>query len=124
MRGAGDTVYDAAAAYDAEVAAAPPIDLVHLGLGTRRPHRVALPRLGGARRSTTASSCPTRDDLHPHVRLTFTFPALARSHLVVFTVAGGDKRDALARVRAGDDLPAAHVDAERVVWLVDPAALG
>jgi 6-phosphogluconolactonase/glucosamine-6-phosphate isomerase/deaminase len=42
----------------------------------------------------------------------------------VFTVAGEDKRDALARVRAGDDLPAAHVDAERVVWLVDRAALG
>jgi hypothetical protein len=39
-------------------------------------------------------------------------------------VAGEDKRDALARVRAGEDLPAAHVDAERVVWLVDRAALG
>src|SRR4029079_2451745 len=33
MCGAGDTIEAAAAAYDAEVAAAPPIDLVHLGLG-------------------------------------------------------------------------------------------
>ncbi len=53
------------------------------------------------------------DDLHPHPRLTFTFPALARARLVVFTVAGADKRDAFARVRDGDDLPAARVTAGR-----------
>ena len=64
------------------------------------------------------------DALHPHPRLTFTYPALARSRLVVFTVAGDDKRDAFARIRAGDDLPAAHVTADRVLWLVDPAAAG
>ena len=44
--------------------------------------------------------------------------------LVVFTVAGVDKRDAFARVRAGDDLPAAQVEAARVVWLADTAAAG
>jgi 6-phosphogluconolactonase len=46
---------------------------------------------------------------------------------VVFTVAGAEKRDAFARVRAGDDVPAAHVRASaggRVVWLVDRAAAG
>jgi hypothetical protein len=30
----------------------------------------------------------------------------------------------LARVRAGEDVPAAHVTSERVIWLVDPAAHG
>ena len=65
-----------------------------------------------------------RDALHPHPRLTFTFAALARARLVVFTVAGADKRDAFARVRDGDDIPAARVTAARVVWLVDPAAAG
>jgi 6-phosphogluconolactonase len=49
---------------------------------------------------------------------------LARSPLVVFTVAGAEKRDALARVRAGEDLPAGRVTADRVVWLADPAAAG
>jgi 6-phosphogluconolactonase/glucosamine-6-phosphate isomerase/deaminase len=42
----------------------------------------------------------------------------------VFTVAGADKADAFARVQAGDDVPAARVEAERVIWLVDPAAVG
>jgi 6-phosphogluconolactonase len=58
------------------------------------------------------------------VRLTFTYPALANSRLVVFTVAGEEKAEAFARVRAGDDIPAAHVHAARVIWLVDPAAAG
>jgi 6-phosphogluconolactonase len=123
MRGAGDTLDAAASAYDAAVAAAPPIDLVHLGLGPDG-HTASLfpgsPTLEIDDRLVVASG----DDLHPHPRLTFTFPGLARSRLVVFTVAGDEKRDALARVRAGEDLPAARVDAERVVWLVDPAALG
>jgi 6-phosphogluconolactonase len=64
------------------------------------------------------------DALHPHPRLTFTYPALARARLVVFTVADEEKHDAFARIRAGEDLPAARVTAERVLWLVDPAAAG
>jgi len=123
MCGAGDTIDAAAAAYDAEVAAAPPIDLVHLGLGPDG-HTASLFPGSAALEVADRLVVPNADDLHPHPRLTFTFPALTRSRLAVFTVAGEDKRDALARVRAGEDLPAAHVDAERVVWLVDPAALG
>ena len=42
----------------------------------------------------------------------------------MITVAGEEKRDAFARIRAGDDLPAARVTAERVLWLIDPAAAG
>jgi len=123
LRGAGDTIDQAAAAYDADVAAAPPIDLVHLGLGPDG-HTASLFPGSAALAVDDRFVVPNEDDLHPHLRLTFTFPALARSRLVVFTVAGEDKRDALARVRAGEDVPAARVDAERVVWLVDPAALG
>ncbi len=64
------------------------------------------------------------DALHPHPRLTVTYPWLETARLIVFTVAGEEKRDAFSRIRAGDDLPAARVDAERIIWLVDPAALG
>jgi 6-phosphogluconolactonase/glucosamine-6-phosphate isomerase/deaminase len=123
MQGAGDTIEAAAAAYDGEVAAAPPIALVHLGLGPDG-HTASLFPGSAALTVVDRLVVTNADDLHPHPRLTFTYPALARARLVVFTVAGSDKRDALARVRAGDDLPAAKVDADRVVWLVDPAALG
>jgi len=123
MRDAGATIDEAAAAYDADVAAAPPIELVHLGLGPDG-HTASLFPGSAALAVDDRLVVANADDLHPHPRLTFTFPALTRSRLVVFTVAGADKRDAFARVRAGEDLPAARVDAERVVWLVDPAALG
>jgi 6-phosphogluconolactonase len=123
MAGAGDTADAAAAAYDALVGAAPPIDVVHLGLGPDGHTASLFP--GSAALTVTDRLVVTNgDDLHPHPRLTFTYPALARSRLVVFTVAGEDKRDALTRVEAGTDLPAAHVTAEHVLWLVDPAARG
>jgi 6-phosphogluconolactonase/glucosamine-6-phosphate isomerase/deaminase len=41
----------------------------------------------------------------------------------VFTVAGADKHDALGRILAGEDLPAARVRAPAVFWLCDNAAL-
>ena len=61
---------------------------------------------------------------NPHDRITLTLPGIARARLVVFTVAGQSKRQALARIRAGADLPAARVTADRVVWLVDADAAG
>jgi len=44
--------------------------------------------------------------------------------LVVFTVSGESKRDAFARVVAGEPLPAARVTAGEVLWLVDADAAG
>lgn len=123
LRDAGSTIEAAAMAYDATIAAAAPIDLVHLGLGPDG-HTASLfpgsPALDVDDRLVVTNA----DDAHPHPRLTFTFAALARARLVVFTVAGAEKRAAFARVRDGDDVPAARVTAARVVWLVDPAAAG
>jgi 6-phosphogluconolactonase/glucosamine-6-phosphate isomerase/deaminase len=42
----------------------------------------------------------------------------------VVTVTGEEKRAAIERIRAGEDLPAARIRAERVLWLGDRAALG
>lgn len=116
-------IADAADVYDGLVRGAPSIELVHLGLGPDG-HTASLfpgsPALDERERYVVA----TGDDLHPHPRLTFTFPAIARGALVVVTVAGAGKRDALARIRAGTDLPAARIHAARVVWLVDAAANG
>jgi 6-phosphogluconolactonase len=123
MSGAGATVAEAAATYDALVRAAAPIGLVHLGLGPDGHTASLFP--GTAVLDERARWVVTNEDaLHPHPRLTFTFPAIAASQLVVFTVAGEDKRDAFARIRDGADLPAGRVTAPEVIWLVDPAAAG
>ena len=62
---------------------------------------------------------------NPYERMTFTFSAIARGRLVIVTVEGEDKREALDRVRAGDPaMPASHITGDHVLWLVDPAAAG
>jgi 6-phosphogluconolactonase len=123
MRRAGETIEEAADAYDKLLREHAPVELVHLGMGPDG-HTASLfpgsPALDERERLVVA----TGDDLHPHPRLTWTLPALNRSPLVVFTVAGEEKRDAFKRVRAGEDLPAARVAATRVVWLVDEACDG
>jgi 6-phosphogluconolactonase len=124
MAGAGATVEDAAAAYDALVRSSDPIDIVHLGLGPDG-HTASL--FPGAATLTIVDRLVVSagDKMHPHPRLTFTYPAIARSPLVLFTVAGAEKRDAFARVRAGDESPpAARVRADQVIWLVDALAAG
>jgi 6-phosphogluconolactonase len=59
-------------------------------------------------------------------RITLTYPALNSSRIILFLVAGADKKDALARVRAGDaSLPAGALQPQgEVIWLVDRAAAG
>jgi 6-phosphogluconolactonase len=113
----------AADAYDELVRTAPPIDIVHLGLGPDG-HTASLfpgsPILAQTERLVVAAG----DAKHPHPRLTFTYPAIARGRLVIVTVAGVEKRDAVERIRAGEDLPAARIRAERVLWLGDRAAFG
>ena len=123
MRHAGNTIEHAADGYDRLLRDYGPLGLVHLGLGPDG-HTASLfpgsPSLDERERLVVA----TGDELHPHPRLTLTFPAIARSRLAVFTVAGEGKREALQRVKAGDDLPAARVTAGRLIWLVDEAANG
>jgi len=116
-------IEDAADAYEKLVQGAPPIEVVHLGVGPDG-HTASLfpgtPALDETRRLVVVNG----DDLHEHPRITFTFPAIARARLVVVTVSGPEKREVMARLRAGEDLPAARIRAEEVVWLCDRAALG
>jgi 6-phosphogluconolactonase len=123
MRNAGDTPPAAADRYDQLLQDAPPIGLVHLGLGPDG-HTASLLPGSPALEERDRFVVATGDDQHPHQRLTLTLPALARASLVVFTVAGAEKHPALDAVRNGDDVPAGRVRAGRIVWLVDEAAAG
>ncbi|MDP9336156.1 MAG: 6-phosphogluconolactonase [Actinomycetota bacterium] len=109
-------------AYDALVRASAAIDIVHLGLGPDG-HTASLfpgtPAVDERERFVVENG----DGAHPHRRLTFTFPAIARASLAVVTVAGDDKREPIRRIRAGEDLPGARIRARKVLWLGDRAAL-
>jgi 6-phosphogluconolactonase len=60
----------------------------------------------------------------PHPRLTMTFPVHDAAKLAVFLVSGEGKRERLRQLMAGDDIPSARVNAQRVVVLADRAAAG
>jgi len=114
---------DAADAYDDLIRQSPPIDLIHLGVGPDG-HTASLFSHTDALDETTRFVVPNGDALHPHPRLTFTFPAIARSPLVVVAVSGEEKREPISRIRAGEDLPAARISASEVIWLLDRDTFG
>jgi 6-phosphogluconolactonase len=117
----------AASDYQAVISPLPAFDLVHLGLGpdghcaSLFPDSAALDVVDPAV-LVVANQDPNA--VNPHDRITLTYPGIARARLVIFTVSGASKREALAGVVAGADLPAARVSADRILWLVDEAAAG
>jgi 6-phosphogluconolactonase len=120
----GMSIDEGARTYDALIASQPPIELVHLGLGPDAHTASLFSGTPAALNTFDRLVIPNGDDEHPLPRLTFTYPAIERSQLVVFTVEGAAKREAFARVQRGEDVPAARVRAPRILWLVDPAAAG
>ena len=65
---------------------------------------------GTRRRSSRATPCSTIVDhlvavtgpYQGHRRMTLTYPALARADVILWLVTGAEKRDALAKLLAGD----------------------
>jgi len=100
------------------------IDLVHLGMGADGhtaslfPGSVALDADPG--RLVAMNDDPSGTNAYS--RMTLTFPGIARARIVLVTVEGEEKASALARIRGGEELPAARIAADRVIWLVDDAA--
>jgi 6-phosphogluconolactonase len=97
------------------------LDVIHLGMGGDG-HTASLFPDSSALDADPGQLVALNDDpsgRNPHRRMTLTLSGIARSRLVIFTVSGEEKREALEAVVAGADLPAARVEADRVVWLVD-----
>jgi 6-phosphogluconolactonase len=103
------------------------VDLVHLGMGpdghtaSLFPGSPALDADPG--RLVVMNHDPSGNN--PYERMTLTLAGIARARLALVTASGEAKREALARVAANDpEMPASHIRADRVLWIVDPAAAG
>lgn len=111
-------------AYSLRVGQAGRIDVLHLGLGPDG-HTASLFPGSAALGADPGQLVARNEDLtgqNPYPRLTLTFAGIARARLVIFTVSGESKREAMQAVADGADLPAAAVRADEVVWLVDREA--
>lgn len=118
---------DAADLYDRLVRSAPPIDLIHLGLGPDGHTASLFPDSEALTAPSTRFVVSNVDPLghNPHPRLTFTFAGIAHCRTAVVTVAGASKTEALHRVLDGDlTAPAAHLTNDDLIWLVDSEAMG
>jgi len=113
-----------AAAFDYEAELAKPLDLVHLGLGPDG-HTASLVPGDPVLEVTDRLVAPTGGEYQGRRRMTLTYPALADARRLFWLVAGEDKRDALAKLLAGDpSIPAGRVEASDAVVLTDRAAAG
>jgi 6-phosphogluconolactonase len=123
--GAANAVYpmrcdDGLDAYQLRLGEVGQLDVVHLVLGPDGsiaglfPGSMALDADPG--QLVTFSEDPS--GVNKHLRMTLTYAGIARARLVIFTVDGEAQRPAMEAVVAGEDVPAAHVRAGRVLWLI------
>jgi 6-phosphogluconolactonase len=102
----------------------PLFDFVLMGLGPDGHTASLFPHAAALRERKRWVVGVPEAQREPYVpRVTLTVPALASTREMLFLVAEPQKRDILARVLHGDDLPAAHVHSDgELIWLVTRAA--
>jgi 6-phosphogluconolactonase len=99
-----------------------PLDFVHLGIGADG-HTASLVPGGPVLEVGDRLIAPTGGEYQGRRRITLTYPALAEARKVFWLIAGEDKRDALAKLLAGDpSIPAGRVEASDATVLADEAA--
>jgi 6-phosphogluconolactonase len=100
------------------------IDLIHLGLGSDG-HTASLIPGDPVLEVEDRLVALTAGEHQGRRRMTMTYPALARARKTLWLVTGEDKREALAKLRAGDaSIPAGRVDSRDGLIVADRAAAG
>jgi 6-phosphogluconolactonase len=100
------------------------IDLVHLGLGPDG-HTASLVPGDPVLEVSDRPVALTGGEYQGRRRMTLTYPALNAAARILFLVTGAEKRDALAKLRAGDEsIPAARVKPRIGLIVADEAAAG
>lgn len=111
-----------AAARDYESSLPEPLDCVHLGLGPDG-HTASLVPGDPVLDVTDRRVALTESSYQGHRRMTLSYPALAEARRIVWLVTGPEKRDALAKLLAGDpSIPAARVENANMAVVADEAA--
>jgi 6-phosphogluconolactonase len=99
-----------------------PFDVVALGLGEDGHTASLFPGLPGSADPEALTVPVFHAPKAPPERVSLGCKALSQTQLLVYLATGASKREAIARILAGEDLPPNHIRAPEVRLIVDRAA--
>jgi 6-phosphogluconolactonase len=113
-----------AAAREYEASLPERLDLIHLGLGPDG-HTASLVPEDPVLEVSDRRVAVTETAYQGHHRMTLTYPALSAARQILWLVTGPTKRDALAKLLAGDrSIPAGRVENDEMAVVADEDAAG